>query len=137
MSDENETDNPYQPPAPSDESLANPETARPKAKLNPIHWLLPILGYACFPLVTVLFFLGPYNHNIGPYNSADVWDLFLAFSCCLLITLPIYAGAIVWLIVLRISKGNQGVWFTLYQMVSIVPPILWLVLSFAWVGVGG
>ena len=128
MSDENDTENPYQPPATSDETLATPETARPEAKLNPIHWLLPILGYACLPLVILLFFFGPYN-NIGPFNSVDVWLLFLAFSCSLLITLPVYAGAIVWLIVLRIRKRPRRVWITLYQVGSIVPPILWLILS--------
>ena len=128
MSDANKTDNPYQAPTPSDESLSTPETARPEAKLNPIHWLLPILGYACLPLVILLFFFGPYN-DIGPFNSVDVWLLFMAFSCSLLITLPVYAGAIVWLIVLRIGKRPRRVSITLYQVGSIVPPILWLTLS--------
>ena len=128
MSDENETNNPYQAPTLSEEPLAKKDADGPKAKLNPIHWLLPIFGYACLPLVILLFFFGPYN-NIGPFNSVDVWLLFMAFSCSLLITLPVYAGAIVWLIVLRIGKRPRRVSITLYQVGSIVPPILWLTLS--------
>ena len=128
MSDENETNNPYQAPMLSEEPLAKKDADGPQAKLNPIHWLLPILGYACLPLVILLFFFGPYN-DIGPFNSVDVWLLFMAFSCSLLITLPVYAGAIVWLIVLRIGKRPRRVSITLYQVGSIVPPILWLTLS--------
>ena len=128
MSDENETESPYHAPELSDEPLVTQESAKPKSRLNPIHWLLPILGYACLPFVILLFFFGPYN-NIGPLSQLDIWLLFLAFSCGLLITLPVYAGAIVWLIALRIRKGARGVWITLYQLGSIVPPMLWLLLS--------
>ena len=37
MSDANETNNPYQPPALSDETLAKKDAAKTKAKLNPVH----------------------------------------------------------------------------------------------------
>ena len=49
MSDKNKTDNPYQPPAPSDEPLAKKDAVKPKARLNPVHRLVPIFGYAYVP----------------------------------------------------------------------------------------
>ena len=54
MSDENQTNNPDQPPVPSDEPLVKKDADGPKAKPDPIHWLLPILGYAYVPVVLLL-----------------------------------------------------------------------------------
>ena len=54
MSDENQTNNPDQPPVPSDEPLVKKDADGPKAKPDPIHWLLPILGYAYVPIVLLL-----------------------------------------------------------------------------------
>ena len=57
MSDENETDNPYQPPTLSDEPLAKEDANGTKAKPDPIHWQIPWLGYGYVPLVMGLMFL--------------------------------------------------------------------------------
>ena len=51
MSDDN--DNPYQPPTLSDETLAKKDAARALAKLNPVHWLVPIFGYAYLPTILI------------------------------------------------------------------------------------
>ena len=53
MSDENRTDTPYQPPAPSDEPLVQKDADGPKAKLHPVHWLVPIFGYAYVPTILI------------------------------------------------------------------------------------
>ena len=53
MSDENETNNPYQPPTLSDETLPKKDADGPKAKLHPVHWLVPIFGYAYVPVILI------------------------------------------------------------------------------------
>ena len=75
MSDENRTDNPYQPPALRDEPLAKKDANGPKAKLHPVHWLLPILGYVYVP---PMFILNSLEVITGP---TGIGSRFSAFSC--------------------------------------------------------
>ena len=70
MSEENDTDNPYQPPSLSDEPLVNQEVARPKATLTPVHVLLPGLGYAYVPAIFVFRHL-----LITPGRKSDIATL--------------------------------------------------------------
>ena len=114
MSNENETNNPYQPPALSDETLAKKDADRPKAKPHPANWLIPWLGYGYVPLVIGLLF--------GSKNGLDT----LLFSIgALLFLLPVYGLVILGLTVQRIKQKNNRAGLTTFQMLSIVPPTLW------------
>ena len=114
MSDENETNNPYQPPALSDETLAKKGVDAPKAKPHPANWWIPWLGYGYVPLVMGLLF--------GSKNGLDT----LLFSIgALLFLLPVYGLVILGLTVQRIKQKNNRAGLTTFQMLSIVPPTLW------------
>ena len=117
MSDENETDNPYQPPTLSDEPLAKKETQAEEGELHPVHFAIPLAGYACFPLFVGLAFSGPDVNWL-------VWLPLQAFSYLLLLAVPFYAGFIIWLTFQRIKARKHGVGLTLFQILSIAPPLL-------------
>ena len=114
MSDENRTDTPYQPPAPSDVPLAKKDADGPQAKPDPIHRQVQWLGYGYVPLVMGLLF--------GSKNGLDT----LLFSIgALLFLLPVYGLVILGLTVQRIKQKNNRAGLTTFQMLSIVPPTLW------------
>ena len=117
MSNKNDTDNPYQPPAPSDEPLAKKETQAEEGELHPVHFAIPLAGYACFPLFVGLAFSGPDVNWL-------VWLPLQAFSYLLLLAVPFYAGFIIWLTFQRIKARKHGVGLTLFQILSIAPPLL-------------
>ena len=79
MSEENETNNPYQPPALSDEPLAKQDTDGPKAKPHPANWWVPWLGYGYVPLVIGLMFI-----------SEDPFPIFIFSGLALFFLLPVY-----------------------------------------------
>ena len=122
MSDENETNNPYQPPALSDETLAKKDADRPKAKPHPANWWIPWLGYGYVPLVMGLLFGSKNGLVFGSKNGLDT----LLFSIgALLFLLPVYGLVILGLTVQRIKQKNNRAGLTTFQMLSIVPPTLW------------
>ena len=114
MSDENETDNPYQPPALSDETLVKKDADTPKAKPHPANWWIPWLGYGYVPLVMGLLF-----------GSEDRLETLLFSIGALLFLLPVYGLVILGLTVQRIKQKNNRAGLTTFQMLSIVPPTLW------------
>ena len=117
MPNKNDTDNPYQPPAQSDKTLAKKETEAEEVELHPVHFAIPLAGYACFPLFVGLAFS-------GRYVNALVWLPLQAFSYLLLLVVPFYAGFIIWLTFQRIKARKHGVGLTLFQILSIAPPFL-------------
>ena len=114
MSEENKTDNPYQPPALSDEMLAKKGGDGPKAKPDPIHWQIPWLGYGYVPLVIGLLF------------SSGSFGLFILSGFALLFLLPVYGLVILKLTAQRNQQGANSLGLTLFQILSMVLPILWL-----------
>ena len=114
MSDENKTDNPYQPPALSDEPHAKQDADGAKAKLNPANWWVPWLGYGYVPLVIGLISI-----------SDDPPSILYPSGLALLFLLPVYCSGIFRLTVQRNQQWNYSLGLTLYQMLSIVPLILW------------
>ena len=114
MSDENETDNPYQPPTLSDEPLAKEDANGTKAKPDPIHWQIPWLGYGYVPLVIGLLF------------SSGSFGLFILSGFALLFLLPVYGLVILKLTAQRNQQGANSLGLTLFQILSMVLPILWL-----------
>ena len=125
MSDKNETDNPYQPPALSDEPLAKKGADAPKAKPHPANWWIPWLGYGYVPLVIVLIF----NADV---DSFDRYYTFINSAFALLFLLPVYGLVILGLTAQRTLRKTNSVGLTVFQILSMVLPILWLffVLSF-------
>ena len=114
MSDENETDNPYQAPTLSDEPLAKEDANGTKAKPDPIHWQIPWLGYGYVPLVIGLLF------------SSGSFGLFILSGFALLFLLPVYGLVILKLTAQRNQQGANSLGLTLFQILSMVLPILWL-----------
>ena len=114
MSDENKTENPYQPPALSDETLAKKDADGPKAKPEPFHWAIPCLGYGYVPTMIGLLF-----------GSEDRLETLLFSMGALLFLLPVYGLVILGLTVQRIKQKNNRAGLTTFQMLSIVPPTLW------------
>ena len=117
MSDENETDNPYQPPAPSDEPLAKKDADGPKAKPHPFHWWIPWLGYGYVPLVIGL---------ISISEGIDRFYILFNSAFALLLLLPVYALVILGLTAQRTLRKTNSIGLTLFKILSMVLPILWL-----------
>ena len=119
MSDENRPDTPYQPPVPSEESLAKQDAAGAEAKPDPIHWLLPILGYAYVPIVLLL------TSNLGDARG------FLGFSLVVsLFGVPFYAAMLFGLNRMRNEQGTNTLGLKVYHGLSLIPPILWTAFLF-------
>ena len=121
MSDENETNNPYQAPTLSDEPLVRKGAHGPKTRLNRVHWLVPILGYAYVPAIFIFQhqFLGyrieelPLDVSIRP---AD-FRFFLPFT--------VYVIVILFLDWRRNSKGRNTIGMILYHGLSLTLPALY------------
>ena len=78
---------------------------------------MPWYGYGYVPLVFAFLFV-----------TDDGYTTFIYSGLLLLILLPLYAAGIVWLTVKRIQQGKNSALLTVYQILSIVPPLLWLLL---------
>ena len=119
MSDDNKTDTPYQPPAPSDEPLVKKESTSPKAKPDPIHWVLPILGYAYVPIMLLL------TSTQG--DARGILEFSLVVS---LFGVPLYAAVLFGLNRMRNEQGTNTPGLKLYHGLSLIPPILWTAFIF-------
>ena len=62
MTDQNESDNPYQAPAQSNDVSRKKADDGPQAKINPFHYLLDLSGYAYIPAI---FIFGPFQTTPG------------------------------------------------------------------------
>ena len=137
MPDENETENPYQPPAPSDEPLAKKDADAPKAKLNPVHWLVPILGYAYVPAGYILASLAEYARSQEQYG---IWRTLEEFGnwyvILIILVLPVYVVVILFLGWRRHRQGTNTTGMKLYHGLSLILPILLFAFIFwvAWSG---
>ena len=118
MSDENKPDNPYQPPALSDETLAKKDADGPKAKPHPANWWIPWLGYGYVPLV-----IGLLSVTDEGYDRYTSWLLSVS---ALFFLLPVYGLVILGLTAQRTLRKTNSVGLTLFQILSMVLPILWL-----------
>ena len=119
MSDENKTDNPYQPPALSDETLAKKDADGPKAKPHPANWWIPWLGHGYVPLV-----IGLLSVTDEGYDRYTSWLLSVS---ALFFLLPVYGLVILGLTAQRTLRKTNSVGLTLFQILSMVLPILWLI----------
>ena len=117
MTENDRSENPYRSPASDGEQRPQPDARRPSRKLHQVHWRLPWYGYGYVPLVFAFLFV-----------TDDRYSAFIYSGLLLLILLPLYAAGIVWLTVKRIQQGTNSALLTVYQILSIVPPLLWLLL---------
>ena len=129
MSDENKTDNPYQPPVLSDQPLVKQEIPSSTTTLNPIHWLLPIAGYAYVPVAIV--FIG----TSEVFGIMDIEAGLLSFGL-LLPGLPLYAAALFYMNRRRDKQGTNTLGLKLYHGLSLILPALWVALWFWAVSTG-
>ena len=119
MSDENNSDNPYQPPALSDEPHAKQDADGPKAKPHPANWWIPWLGYGYVPLVIGLL-------SVTDDSNYDRYFAWLLSVSALFFLLPVYGLVILGLTAQRTLRKTNSVGLTLFQILSMVLPILWL-----------
>ena len=126
MSDENETNNPYQAPALSDEPLAKKDAAKPKVKLHPVHWLVPIFGYAYVPAIFIVASLPDYAISLrihGFVGTADENAMVLAVY--IIFVLPVYVVVILLLGWRRHRQGTNTTGMNLYHGLSLILPTWW------------
>ena len=126
MSDENENDNPYQPPSTRDEPLAKQDDDAPKAKLNPVHWLVPILGYAYVPAIFIVGYLARHTYLQGQYAiSEELSNYALCLAILSIFLLPIYFIIIIFLGWRRHRQGTNTTGMKIYHGLSLVFPLMW------------
>ena len=121
MSDENKTDNPYQAPTLSDEPLVRKGADGPKTRLNRVHWLVPILGYAYVPSFFTFAILSEYTNWLGQDGIAETLESICAFFWNgILILLPIYLVVILFLGWRRHRQGTNTTGMNLYHGLSLI-----------------
>ena len=125
MSDENRTDTPYQPPAPSDEPLVQKDADGPKAKLHPVHWLVPIFGYAYVPAGFIFRSLA---NLIIPQRQYDIAgtliDVGTSLTVLIIIATLIYVLILIRLERWRNEQGTNTRAIKLYSDLSWILPLL-------------
>ena len=125
MPDENETENPYQPPMLSDEPLVRKSADGPKTRLNRVHWLVPILGYAYVPAFFTFDILYEYARSLGQDGIAKTLDSIAEFLWLgIFILLPIYLVVILFLGWRRHRQGTNTTGMNLYHGLSLILPTL-------------
>ena len=123
MSDENKTENPYQAPTLSDEPLAKKDAAKTKAKLNPVHWLVPIFGYAYLPAFGIFEHLFRYARSLGQDGIAEMITSIVEFLWFgIFISLPVYVVIILYLGWRRHRQGTNTTGMNLYHGLSLILP---------------
>ena len=128
MSDENKTDNPYQAPTLSDEPLVRKGADRPKTRLNRVHWLVPILGYAYFPAFSTFQILSVEARSRGQDGIAEtLFNIAVFGRFGIFIFLPIYLVVILFLGWRRRRQGTNTTGMTLYHGLSLILPTMQLV----------
>ena len=126
MSDENETNNPYQAPTLSDEPLAKKDAAKTKAKLNPVHWLVPIFGYAYVPAFHIFEDLYGYARSLGQDGIAEMITSIVDFLWFgIFVSLPVYVVIILYLGWRRHKQGTNTTGMNLYHGLSLILPTWW------------
>jgi hypothetical protein len=125
MSDENETNNPYQAPTLTDEPLVRKSADGPKTRLNRVHWIVPILGYAYVPSFFTFAILSEYTNWLGQDGIAETLESIRAFFWNgILILLPIYLVVILFLGWRRHRQGTNTTGMNLYHGLSLILPTL-------------
>ena len=124
MSDENETNNPYQAPALSDEPLAKKDAAKPKVKLHPVHWLVPIFGYAYVPAIFILGYLPRYTLSQGQSGIAEKPHNQAWLVALITIATLIYVLILIRLERWRNEQGTNTRAIKLYSDLSWILPLL-------------
>ena len=125
MSDENKTDNPYQAPTLSDEPLVRKGADGPKTRLNRVHWLVPILGYAYFPAFSTFQILTVEERSLGQDGIAETLINIAVFGRFgIFIFLPIYLVVILFLGWRRHRQGTNTTGMNFYHGLSLILPTL-------------
>ena len=123
MSDENKTDNPYQAPTLSDEPLVRKGADGPKTRLNRVHWLVPILGYAYVPAFHIFEHLYGDARSLGQDGIAEMITSIVEFLWFgIFISLPVYVVIILYLGWCRHRQGTNTTGMNLYHGLSLILP---------------
>ena len=133
MSDENKTENPYQAPTLSDEPLVRKGADGPKTRLNRVHWLVPILGYAYVPAFFTFEILYEYARWLGQHGIAETLDSIYVFGRFgIFIFLPIYLVVILFLGWRRHRQGTNTTGMNLYHGLPLILilPTWWFVIMY-------
>ena len=125
MSDENKIDNPYQAPTLSDEPLVRKGADGPKPRLNRVHWLVPILGYAYVPAFFIFERIAEYAWSQGQDAIARTLQEFINWYVLIIIfVLPVYVVVILLLGWRRHRQGTNTTGMNFYHGLSLILPTL-------------
>lgn len=93
-----------------------------QSKHERLNWVLPSLALGYVPFVFLLSFASP----------VDNYSLTMLSGVALLALLPIHTVILIWLTRQRIKNGTNTIGLTLFQLISFIVPLLFLiaVLSF-------
>ena len=121
MSDDNKTENPYQAPTLSDEPLVRKGAHGPKTRLNRVHWLVPILGYAYVPAIFI------FQDQFLGYSIEEMLDVSVrpADFVYFFIPFPVYVIVILFLDWRRNRQGTNRFGMILYHGLSMTFPALY------------
>ena len=121
MSDDNKTENPYQAPTLSDEPLVRKGADGPKTRLNRVHWLVPILGYAYVPAIFI------FQDQFLGYSIEEMLDVSVrpADFVYFFIPFPVYVIVILFLDWRRNRQGTNRFGMILYHGLSMTFPALY------------
>ena len=124
MSDDN--DNPYQLPGPSDKPLSRKDADGPKTRLNPVHRLVPIFGYAYVPAIFIIGYLSRYTYLQGQDAiSKELGNYALCLAILSIFLLPIYFIIIIFFGWRRHRQGTNTTGIKIYHGLSLVFPLMW------------
>ena len=110
-----ESGNPYQAPNNPADSEQGPAGETIKLTETKANWLIPSLAIGYVPLVFLLCI-----------SSNDPYGIFVGSGFFLMYAIPVYAIILIWNTVKRFRNGTNNVAVTLYQLVSLIILIWWL-----------
>ena len=120
-----EKTNPYSAPKSAGHSKRAKRTGA--GNLEAGQWVLPLFGYGYVPVIFGLLL------TIQDVGFAR-YELFVNSGLALIFLLPVYAIILAKLAINRGNEGRKSVGLSLFQFVSLVPLVLWLLFVFTFGG---
>jgi hypothetical protein len=105
------------------------EIARKGQKLRTVNWRIPsfALGYVPFVFFLAWFTRFSDDQFLG-------YEIFVFSTFGLIVLLPLYAIILVWLTLQRIKSGTNTLAVTVFQLVSFIVPLSWLLFALTFNG---
>ena len=109
----------------SNEPLVRKGADGPKTRLNRVHWLVPILGYAYVPAFHIVEPLYGDARSLGQDGIAEMITSIVEFLWFgIFISLPVYVVIILYLGWRRHRQGTNTTGMNLYHGLSLILPTM-------------